>query len=107
MTDLPKFKRGPAETKEEKMITDLIQKLGETFNSFVEKNQCIIDDSLFFKVLRDAAIVFSCETISLLSELLIPKTQVPKFLYECQEIFDAYIKDFKKYGKNLGIKNDK
>ena len=93
---MPKFKKSAANNKEEKLILELISDLHETFRGFIRLNNLSMEQSDFFKVIRDGAIGFSGEIITGLSAMLLHKKDAPKFLDECRDIFCAYMNQAKK-----------
>jgi hypothetical protein len=96
MTEMPKFKKSKANNIEEKLILELISDLHETFRCFIRLNNLSMQQEDFYKVIRDGAIGFSGEIITGLSQMLLHKKDVPKFLDECRDIFFAYMNEAKK-----------
>ena len=97
MNNITKFKFGFAESKDEKLIVELILLLDKTAVTFVRekdtKNLSYGHD--FFCILRDASMGYFFSTLEELTKMLMDKDQVPLFIKENEDMMQAYIKQLK------------
>ncbi len=90
-TNLPKFKTCNPETKEEKLIMELIKDLNQVTMSFIKLNYKGNVSHEQFVVLRDGAIGYCGAMVRDLGKLLSDKTQIKPFIDEAKEIYMAYM----------------
>lgn len=91
MSKVPKFKRNNPQTKEEKLIIELIDNLTTELNFFIDNNLYKNTDNEMFVITRDAAIGFCWQTLSRLITYISDDSQKPMFIEDCKEIINSYI----------------
>ncbi len=96
----PSFRLNAPQTKQEKLIAELHKTLGECERIFINLNITSCTDEEIFLILRDGSISHACYTVEALTEVLIDKSQVQRFLKECQTIFNCYIERLLEKTKN-------
>lgn len=96
MTEQPKFHGKNPQTKEEKLIMELVKLLDEITMVFIKSNFSGNITHEQFVILRDASIGYAGSMVRDLSKMLADKAQVIPFLDNAERIYLAYTNDTRK-----------
>lgn len=93
MTMLPKFKANNPQTREEKLIMELIRLLEDTTHAFIKLNFKDEITHQSFVFIRDAAIGYAGNMTANLFKLLIDEEQKNIFIKNAIDLYHAYINE--------------
>lgn len=93
---MPGFNHSEAKTKEEKLIVELNNNLGDTAKVFINLNINNTSINEMFVILRDATLSHTANQLESLTKMMKDKKQIPLFLEECHQIFKAYLNKMEK-----------
>ncbi len=96
MSDLPKFSHKNPQSKQEKLIVELVSDLDATTQAYMKLNHKGNITNEMFVVLRDASIAYCGGMIRDLGILLAHKNQIEPFIKEAKEIFNAYLDEIER-----------
>lgn len=84
------FNSGNPQTKDEKLICELIPDLKEVCVAFIRLNQSKCDPNEMANIIRNSVLGF-CADILLAIKKNIPREDADFFLKDCQKVFGRYI----------------
>lgn len=92
---MPNFKASDANTKEEKLIVKLERDLIETSQIFLRTHQEGLTSEDIFTILKDGSLAYAGRQLLALSKMLGHKEDIPRYIEECRDIFECYLKQIK------------